>query len=165
LLEYAYEEPMYLYRETGSSIYANAFLESSAPLISYTDSEGNLHNVDLKDANADFFDPLNGLAELPEGQAVSLDGSSETYHLLKISYGETAGYKKVPLVYGGELLAAAGDSITSVLDKIKNMLGEYEYFYNVNGRFIFQKKESFANTLLSSGEERYRGETYSFKGT
>jgi hypothetical protein len=157
-------------------------LEGSAPLILYEDESNQLKELDLKTADASFFDPLNGLVDLPEGKPVYLaehfktsNGNFENvapevsllerYHLLKISYGETAGYKKIPLVYSGELLAAAGDSITSVLDKIKNMLGEYEYFYNVNGRFIFQKKESFINTLLSSGEERYRGEIYSFKDT
>ena len=41
--------------------------------------------------------------------------------------------------YNGELIAKAGETITSVLDKIKNMLGNFEYFYDVDGRFIFQE--------------------------
>jgi hypothetical protein len=35
------------------------------------------------------------------------------------------------------LIANSGDTVTSVLDKIKNMLGEFEYFYDIDGRFIF----------------------------
>jgi hypothetical protein len=38
------------------------------------------------------------------------------------------------------LIAKVGESVTSVLDKIKNMLVEFEYFYNLDGQFIFQKK-------------------------
>jgi hypothetical protein len=36
-------------------------------------------------------------------------------------------------VYAGDLIASAGDSLTFILDKIKNMLGDYEYFYNLSG--------------------------------
>jgi hypothetical protein len=35
------------------------------------------------------------------------------------------------------LVASPGESITSILDKIKNMLGDYEYFYDIDGRFVF----------------------------
>ena len=41
------------------------------------------------------------------------------------------------MVYPDELLAKVGDSLTSVLDKIKNILVEFEYFYNLDGQFIF----------------------------
>jgi hypothetical protein len=60
--------------------------------------------------------------------------------LTKIEYGDTAGYRTTELTYAGDLIANVGESITSVLDKIKNMLVEFEYFYDVDGRFIFQKK-------------------------
>jgi hypothetical protein len=51
-----------------------------------------------------------------------------------------AGYEKTKLVYAGELIGKAGETLTSVLDKIKNMLGEYEYFFGLDGKFYFQKK-------------------------
>jgi hypothetical protein len=60
------------------------------------------------------------------------------YNVAKIDFGETAGYKEIDLVYPTELLANAGETVMSVLDKIKNMLGNYEYFYDLDGRFIFQ---------------------------
>jgi hypothetical protein len=44
------------------------------------------------------------------------------------------------LTYPGDLIGAVGEAITSILDKIKNMLGEFEYFYDLDGRFVFQKK-------------------------
>jgi hypothetical protein len=37
------------------------------------------------------------------------------------------------LVYPDELKGDIGASITSILDKIVNMLGDYEYFYNLDG--------------------------------
>ena len=35
-----------------------------------------------------------------------------------------------------------------VLDKIKNMFSDFEYFYDVDGRFIFQKKKTYCRYLL-----------------
>jgi hypothetical protein len=42
------------------------------------------------------------------------------------------------LVYAGDLTANTGDNISSaVLDKIVDMLVEFEYFYDLDGRFVF----------------------------
>jgi hypothetical protein len=54
-------------------------------------------------------------------------------HVAKISYGETAGYRYTDLTYAGDLIGNVGESITSILDKIKNMLGDFEYFYDLDG--------------------------------
>jgi hypothetical protein len=51
--------------------------------------------------------------------------------------GETAGYRTTELTYPGELISSIGEALTSILDKIKNMLGNFEYFYDIDGRFIF----------------------------
>jgi hypothetical protein len=37
------------------------------------------------------------------------------------------------LTYAGDLIGKVGESITSILDKIRNMLVEFEYFYNTDG--------------------------------
>jgi hypothetical protein len=52
-------------------------------------------------------------------------------------YGSIVGYRQTDLVYAGDLIENVGEAITSVLDKIKNMLGDFEYFYDLDGRFIF----------------------------
>ena len=62
----------------------------------------------------------------------------------------TIGYRIIDLIYPGDLIANVGDTVTSVLDKIKNMLTEYEYFYNEDGQFIFQRKKSFRETFWTS---------------
>ena len=67
----------------------------------------------------------------------------------KITYGMDIGYRLTDLVYTGDLISNIGDSLTSVLDKIKTMLGDFEYFYDINGRFIFQRKPIYVNTSWS----------------
>jgi hypothetical protein len=41
------------------------------------------------------------------------------------------------LTYAGDLISKAGDTVVTVLDKLKSMLGDFEYFYNVDGKFVF----------------------------
>lgn len=67
----------------------------------------------------------------------------------KFEYGETVGYTVTDLVYPEDLIANPGDSIVSVLDKIKNKFTNYEYFYDINGRFRFQPKRTYENNSWS----------------
>jgi hypothetical protein len=55
------------------------------------------------------------------------------YYVAKVSYGETAGYRFTNLTYPGDLIGGIGEALTSILDKIKNMLGDFEYFYDLDG--------------------------------
>jgi len=61
-------------------------------------------------------------------------------------YNEDCGYVYTDFTYPGELISSIGENICSVLDKIKNTLGNYEYYYDVNGNFIFQEKKNYLNT-------------------
>jgi len=63
----------------------------------------------------------------------SKDDLSIPYAVFPIFSGEVAGYQMTPLVYPEDLIASVGESITSVLDKIVKCLGNYEYFYNLDG--------------------------------
>lgn len=57
--------------------------------------------------------------------------------------GENIGMTVVPFTWpGNPLTANVNDTITSVLDKIKT-LGDYEYFFDVDGKFIWQKKKTY----------------------
>lgn len=60
--------------------------------------------------------------------------------------GDDVGYQETPFTYPGELILSPGDTVVSLLDKIKNILGKYEYFYDVDGRFIFQQIKNYLNT-------------------
>lgn len=72
----------------------------------------------------------------------------------KVEYGATAGYRTTDLTYPGDLISSVGESLTSILDKIKNTIGAFEYFYDIDGRFIFQAKKIYSqnswNTLVNA---------------
>lgn len=61
-------------------------------------------------------------------------------------FNENVGYTYTDFVYPAkELISNPGETITSVLDKIKNALGNYEYFFDINGVFRFQEIRNFIN--------------------
>jgi hypothetical protein len=148
LLEYRYDVPMYLYREPSSSTFMNITLNGKTKCR----VKGALADTTLDQLDSDVLEMLvDTLAGSATPTPVIIDGNE--YYVAKVSYGQTAGYRTTELTYPGDLIGAVGEAITSILDKIKNMLGEFEYFYDLDGRFIFQKKQSFINTLWSPIEE------------
>ena len=78
--------------------------------------------------------------------------NAQSYYIATCEFGQTAGYRMTDLTYaGGELEGQVGDNITSaVLDKIVNMLGDYQYYYNVDGQFVFERKGNYLNTSWDS---------------
>lgn len=101
-------------------------------------------------------------------------GLEAAYNIIKVEYGQTAGYRRTPLTYPGDLVGNVGESLVSILDKIKNMFSDFEYFYDIDGRFVFQKKKTYINTsfnnLQTEGVETYATDsaytssiTYSFE--
>lgn len=83
------------------------------------------------------------------------------YRIIKfVQYGDTAGYRETELTYAGELIVNAGSPVTQALDACKNMLGEFEYFYDIYGRFVFQRKRiyhniAWNNAITNEGESTY----------
>jgi hypothetical protein len=72
------------------------------------------------------------------GTLIKMDPNADaTYQIIKFDYGDLAGYRLTDLTFAGELKANVGETLVSVLDKIKNMLGNFEYFYNLDGKFVF----------------------------
>lgn len=65
-------------------------------------------------------------------------------------YGQDIGYIEARFEYPGTLECNAGESVASVLDKIKNTLGNFEWFYDINGKFIFQEKKNYINNTIST---------------
>ena len=70
--------------------------------------------------------------------------------LRTFSYGEDVGYILTDFIYPGELIGNAGDSVCSILDQIKNVLGNYEYFYDLDGNFVFQEIKNYLNKSYST---------------
>lgn len=75
--------------------------------------------------------------------------------------GQDVGYQETPFTYPGELVFDAGTAVTNVLDKICSLLGNFEYFYDINGRFIFQEIKNYLNNNYSFiGDNNINGESY-----
>lgn len=74
-------------------------------------------------------------------------GTYNTYN-----YGEDIGYIYTDFTYPGELIGDIGNSVCDILDKIKSILGNYEYFYDVEGNFIFQEVKNYLNTSYAKVE-------------
>ena len=55
------------------------------------------------------------------------------------------GFVYDDFTYPGDLTCNAGETVTNVLDKIINVIGNYEYFYDVEGNFIFREKQNYLN--------------------
>ena len=78
-----------------------------------------------------------------------------------VAAGEDAGYEMTDFTYPGELVLNAGDTVVQLLDKIVGVLGNYEYFFDINGNFIFREiknyvyKQSPLDELSASENEDY----------
>lgn len=140
LLTYRGENPLYLFHKRGEN--------NTDTVVNFT-FYGNIANdagtVSLETLGT-YWKPkgINKESEIQWGNPFVQGG--QTYYIEKIEYGQTAGYEETPLTYAGELKAAPGEAVTSILDKIKNMLGDFEYFYDLEGKFIFRQKQTFLQT-------------------
>lgn len=89
-------------------------------------------------------------------QSLSFEAQEDYPHMF--SYGQDTGYKYTDFTYPGELVLNAGDTVVTLLDKIVSTLGNYEYFYNIDGKFVFQEIKNYLNTgspLLELSPEDY----------
>lgn len=84
----------------------------------------------------------------------NLNGSykHKRYQVAKFTAGDIPGYRMTDLVFAEELIGKTGESLTSVLDKIKNKFTNFEYYYDIDGKFVFQKKKEYITTPWNSVE-------------
>ena len=149
LLEYRGDKPLYLLYDTKAEIFTNFTIKGN---MTCKDSDGNEYVLDNTGSNKLTYDPrtnLNHETNIKPTQ-VYFEGIEKAYTVARVEYGQTAGYRLTDLTYAGELISKVGESITSILDKIKKMLGEYEYFYDIAGRFVFQRKKIFIQSSWNS---------------
>lgn len=110
-----------------------------------------LHKIIISDIDQTIKQPYRWIGEIPiwinkQGNYIISESEPSEEGYIKYEYGRSIGYKNIDFTYPGELICNAGDTICSVLDKIKNVLGNYEYFYDINGNFIFQEIKNYLNT-------------------
>lgn len=151
LLEYRGETPLFIFIDIadGNSFTNSEFHTLNSSQVCYYKQNEKTIATTLADPNI-VFRKLNQNLNINNIEFTKLalkeDGDYK-YNVIKIEYGETAGYRYMEegLVYAGDLILNLGDNITTVLDKIISMLGNYEYFYNLDGQFVFQKKQNLVS--------------------
>ena len=114
-------------------------------LVRYTGTSPLYHNV------------ATGVYSLNEMQ-LTQDGVWVEY-----GFNEDIGYIYTDFVYPqekGGLVTNIGDNVCSVLDKVKNLLGNYEYFYDIDGNFVFQEIKNYLNTSYVPTEKVNGVQTY-----
>lgn len=95
---------------------------------------------DLEQENGKYYVSSELINDQSSETKVSING--EEYYIQRIAPGQTIGYTTQELTYPKELTAKTGDTLTSVLDNIKKIIPGYEYFYDNDGRFVFQKNKT-----------------------
>lgn len=158
LLEYKGNQPLYLLRNKNTDIFTNYTSHGTLKANVLGIGEKALEEFEEKwfDTRIQFGDDINSEAKTV---IFAEDNSKNEYTIAKLLNGEAAGYRLTELTYTGELVLNAGSPLTSGYDKIVQMLGNYEYFYDVEGRFVFQKKRNYIDTIwnnkINSGDEIY----------
>jgi hypothetical protein len=93
----------------------------------------------------------------------------ETGSYLTFNPGDDVGYILADFVVPDELTANAGESVAAVLTRIKELLGNYEFFYDEFGVFHFREIKNYLNTtqgkmaLKETSENQYLVETNNSK--
>ena len=162
LMEYRGDEYLYILINSESKIASNIVFGNTRVYLTNTKKNVKIDNSESESKNDYIHYYTNAMQQIysPEGleyTEVQLDESvdAEKYYVYRVGYGDTAGYRITDLTYAGDLIANVGDSLTSVLDKIVQMLGNFEYFYNLEGKFVFQKKRTYVDTNWSPVEDGY----------
>lgn len=150
LMEYRGEEPMYFLVNTNTNEVSNMFMDITGKSYRYSDNETDTANRNFSndyitldderfvyDTRTEFYDNQTYPTHI-------VDELGNIYTVIKCVYGEAIGYRETDLTYAGELIGNVSNSIVqSCLDPIKKMLGNYEYFYDLEGKFHFRRKKTF----------------------
>lgn len=143
LLEYRGDKPLYLLYDEAAQIYTQMVIDEDFSI-------GNGYTISTCPQYNNAIDSLN------DGRYIFTLEDGKKYSATKVEYGATAGYRTTDLIYPGDLISSVGESLTSILDKIKNTIGAFEYFYDIDGRFIFQAKKIYSqnswNTLVNADD-------------
>ena len=148
LMEYRGKNPLYMVINSTTGKY-NATLNGDT---TFYQGKGKKNAIKIKDLQDNQYNPLFELEAAGYTQPTLLtvyDGDDIPYTIARLTYGMTAGYRLTDLTYAGDLILNVGDTITSLLDKIVAMLGEYEYYFDLDGNFIFQRKQVYLQTTWS----------------
>lgn len=159
LLEYQGKDEIYLIYKHKKSTSTGIDYTTTYYDLKEADNKCYLENgktITLKDL--DYYENLNeGLnTDLQEHTPTKFwftEPKDNVYYTAARFYsGMAIGYKETLLTYpqAEKLTLKAGQSVANLLDQITKTFGDYEYFYNVDGQFVFQKKKTYINTAFNS---------------
>ena len=140
LLEYRGKDPMYFIIDYLTDEVINISLDGNK-----TYFLGNTA-ISLNDSRI-IYNPMFVLDGEKEERGTVLhtevNGGGTAITVAKLEYGQTGGYRLTDLTYPSDLILNVGETLTNMLDKLVSMLGNFEYFYNIDGQFVFQKKPAY----------------------
>ena len=122
--------------------------------------EEDLNNIVIQDVPLRIRRIVQWNGENPIYLGVDNDGIAEEYQLYETppeevavseyGQGDDVGYVYADFVPTSEITGGAGDTVCTILDTIKNQLGNYEYFYDVYGIFHFREIKNYLNITQSN---------------
>ena len=154
LMEYRGKQPLYLIKNNDDKIYENMTVNGDMKCwYKKSETDNNTESIQTVLAKIPQYEKeiTSEINQDPDRQPTIIYFSdpiatpgSRGYTVYQVVGGTGAiGYRLTNLTYAGELMAQAGDAFTSILDKIVDMLGNFEYFYDLDGHFVFQKKKNY----------------------
>ena len=147
LMEYRGDQVIYLLYNEFSNQYTQLIIDGKFKVYIKT-GENTFEDPYIEDIQ--FFNTgINDFNNSTKFYLVAEEGQPE-YSATKIEFGDVIGYRLTDLTYPGDLISNIGESLASILDKIKNMLGAFEYFYDIDGKFVFQAKKIYSNKSWNS---------------
>ena len=164
LLEYRGTVPIYFIKNIQTDEVTNIFMDGTKQ---YTMVKKNLAGnyvdqgtISLNDENFIYDSRIDYLANDVTPTYVK-DENNNIYTVFKVTYGEVVGFRETDLTYPGDLIGNVGNSITQgCFDPIVKMLGDFEYFYDIDGRFHFQRKQTFVNVSWNNITSNEKSELY-----
>lgn len=174
LMEYRGEDPLYLITNAETSEVVQAVLDGDTKCY-ICDSLGTqllnegeqikVSDIPIYYLGEEYINTTSQLSRTPTTVTFGLNKNNEgnyyTYVVQKVTYGQAAGYEEVPLTYASkesktDLIGNVGENLVTILDKVKTMLGDYEYFYDIDGNFIFQRQQTYTNVswadIINNGD-------------
>lgn len=155
LLEYRGDTPLYFLENVQSGEVSNIFLEENTRQYWLGKKQDGKYiklntKINLDDPKFIYNSRTDYLKNAKEPTYV-VDENGIFYTVFKVTYGEVVGFRETDLTYPGDLIGQVGNSFAQgCLEPIKNMLGDFEYFYDIDGRFHFQRKRTFVNVSFNN---------------
>lgn len=146
MLDYNGDNDIYLFKNVQTGLYENVIFDGDVIRYDRNNKPIKVSEIQVYDTMTSDYVPIN--AQRVKSTNSLLD--TTFYTVIKCSYGTVLGYRTTDWTYpstGGELVMDVGTNVTNALDKICAAFDNtYEYFYDVEGRFVFQRKLTYVNT-------------------